>query len=181
MDYYNAPGSILKWSLLGSHPWMFWISSSEEEDGIMLIDLKDWVEKQSRYSGLHQVEFLLVYLRMWTICLRIICYAYCMWTCISLDIVVTISGRRWGIFSFEKLLSWDLCVPAFPSSNYWSSSKREHYNILQIVAKFENTSLGHVKTIRTELIFLISWGIIHKVSLWILRKISKIKSSYWHE
>lgn len=68
---------------------------------------------------------------------------------------------------------WDLVFFPCPSSNHWSSCKHEHDRILQPVPKSENAALGHVETMRTELSFLISWGIIHEGPIWSLRKVSK--------
>lgn len=159
----------------------------------MLTDLKNGMEKQNRYSldWLHQVEFLLVYLRVWAIAWE--SSAMCI-ACGHLPLWIQQSQflAEDGESTCLKSSSDETCVPAFPFSNYWSWCKHENYKRLlfnwlmnnykhEIVAKFKNTSFGHVKTIRTELIFLIPWGIIHKVSLWILRKVSKIKYYYQHE
>lgn len=157
----------LKWSLLRSHPWIFWSKCSEEEDGIILSDLKNWMEKHNRCSGLFTQGSHSCGVSQRGI--RSVLCACCLWPCSSL--------AQCSQFLVEpvhlKAPRWDLVFLSFPSSNHWSLCKHKHKNILQTVPKSENAALSHVKTMRTELSFLISWGIIHEVPIWSLRKVSK--------
>lgn len=169
-----SPGEYAKWSLLGSHPWVFWLNCSEEEDRIMSTGQKNWMEKQNRHSlaCAHEGEFL--------VNLKSVDHLRQKHPLCLLHVDLYLSGhsghnfwwKMWNLFIWKApQVRLQVFLP-FLSSNHWSSSKQEHDSILQIVSKFENAAVGLVKTIWTELSFLTPWGVIHEVSIWILRKVS---------